>query len=168
MRSKTDQDLDEKRRAELSIDALEEAIAVQPGWAGQMIWKHHLGERSNDILHARLRAKWYGAGVITFRPYILAILEASASRQQRENESLQQEDLGYHGARTNHPQCFNSFGKPILSADAKGPDDIDPRTRAYAKKALLALIHSTSAFHDVADPGSKRLIVTNIWGTAHA
>lgn len=160
-RPKTDQDSDEKRKAELSIDALEEAIAIQPGWAGEMVWRNRLGDRSNDILHARLRAKWYGAGVITFRPYILAILEASASREELESRRND-------GSIANRPQYFNSLGNPILSADAKGPDDIDPRTKAYAKKALLALIHSTSAFHEVADPGSKRLIVTNIWGTAHA
>jgi len=54
---------------------------------------------------------------------------------------------------------------------ASGPlraEDSDPKIFIYAESCLRALIRSTCAFHNVGDPGQDRLIVTNIWGTAHA
>jgi hypothetical protein len=81
---------------------------------------------ATDILGARLRAKFYGAKVITYRNFLLSILQISP------NEKLK------------------------------------PEVVQYAIKCIKALIKSTTAFYGLGDPGSKRLMVTNIWGTAHA
>jgi hypothetical protein len=81
---------------------------------------------ATDILGARLRAKFYGAQVITYRKFLLSILQLSPNEK------------------------------------------IKPDVVQYAIRCIKALIKSTMAFHGLGDPGSKRLLVTNIWGTAHA
>jgi hypothetical protein len=107
-------------------------------------------EPARDILGARLRAKFYGAQVITYRDFVLKILERSAS------------DSSFRGQQT--PNFMKGFTVPTSTADA----DIDPKIIHYAEQCIKALIKSTTAFHGLGDPGSKRLVVTNIWGTAHA
>ena len=96
---------------------------------------------ADSILGARLRAKFYGARVITYRDFVLKILQRSFNAQQDPN----------------NPTAVSS------------PDtEIDSIIVQYAEQGIKALVKSTSAFHGLGDPGIKRLIVTNIWGTAHA
>lgn len=119
-----------------TIKYLEENLAQSIATsAPQMTWDPDLGEPATDILHARLRAKFYGARVITYRPILTRILKATRPR-------------------------------PVGTSATK--DQIDPAALEYAQKGLAALIHSTTAFHHVVNTSSERLIVTNIWGTAHA
>ena len=110
---------------------------------------------SSDILNARLRAKYYGAQVITYRPFLLKILEHSAMKTARP---------GY--------QVSSDFkvgiDVPSINSGSASADEINPKALAYARKCIQALIKSTLAFHGIADPGEVRLIVTNVWGTAHA
>jgi len=91
-----------------------------------------------DILSARLRAKYYGAQVISYRAFLLKILEASGS--------------GF--------KISEDFIEDVHISDTKNME--------YAEKCIEALINSTTAFHGLGDPGKERLLVTNIWGTAHA
>lgn len=60
---------------ESSIDAL---IDVNT-WASTMSWQVEKGELATDILGARLRAKFYGAQVITYRFCVLRLLGAARS-----------------------------------------------------------------------------------------
>lgn len=123
-----------------SIANLEESIEH---WAPSMPWDTDRGEPATNILEARLRAKYYGAQVITYRHFILKILQGSASaRHPRDDPSSQ-------------------LPVPEIAAD-------DSTVREYASKGIRALIHSTRAFHNIGPPWEKRLIVTNVWGTAHA
>jgi len=133
---------------------MEENLAVTPVWVPHMMWSTELGERSPEILHARIRAKWYGARVITYRPYILAILDIGkfAAGEMGKVQNI------YH----------QSVHAPPVNQNATCAEELGDAVLTYARKGLLALVHSTSAFHEVADPGTQRLIVTNIWGTAHA
>jgi len=110
-----------------------------------MQWKMDEGEPATDILAARLRAKYYGAQVITYRHFILKILQGSAPPRD------ETEDSGEIGIRIVHE----------MAAD-------DETVREYASKGIRALIHSTKAFHNIGPPWEKRLVVTNVWGTAHA
>ncbi|KAG7414887.1 hypothetical protein Forpi1262_v016788 [Fusarium oxysporum f. sp. raphani] len=96
---------------------------------------------ADDILAARLRAKYWGAQVITYRPFIRQILQFS------------------HSIKT-HASCPNF---PSVSSETHG--DIDPQVVELAKKGIKALIESTRAFHGL---GDKRPIITNVFGTAHA
>lgn len=93
---------------------------------------------ARDILGARLRAKFYGARVITYREFVLKILQRSTDAKNRRYA---------HSPET----------------------EIEPIILQYAEQCIKALIKSTSSFHGcIENIQTDRLIVTNIWGTAHA
>lgn len=102
-----------------------------------------------DILSARLRAKYWGSQVIIYRLYIRAILELDGST------SLML------GGRPPQPEDWASMG-----LDFGGPNNVDPRILNFARLGIHALIESTRAFHGL--DSSQRLIITNVFGTAHA
>ncbi|KAK4163636.1 hypothetical protein QBC43DRAFT_57849 [Cladorrhinum sp. PSN259] len=105
----------------------------------------HTDPPASDILSARLRAKYWGAHVITFRPFVRQIIEYNFERA-----NISSGDVAMAGISTDN----NSLGGP--PADG---------TIEYARKGIRALIESTSAFHGIRQ---HRFIVTNIFGTAHA
>ena len=148
-----------------TIDMLESSIKVSSVWAGTLVWDGETGDRSNLFLHARLRAKYHGARVITYRPFLLEILEFSA-KLSSVNDPTQAIDPTQ--AVVSPPLYVSRAPAPTISADATCPADIPQTTMEFAKKGLLALRYSTEAFWDVIDTRNKRLLVTNIWGTAHA
>ena len=57
---------------------------------------------------------------------------------------------------------------PWIGTHTTRKDDLNEKVYNYAERCIKALIKSTTAFHELVDPGRERLIVTNIWGTAHA
>jgi len=139
-------DIDERGKEYTTLDYIEaqvsdESIAVI---VPNMTWDTKKGELATDILHARLRAKYYGAQVITYRPFILKIME------------LQRSDAN------------NDHGTPPDKERSSILEPLDPKIRDCARRGIEALVHSTTAFHNVVDCSKQRLIVTNIWGTAHA
>jgi hypothetical protein len=121
-----------------SAETLEMSIKI---WAQNMQWDMDKGEPATDILEARLRAKYYGAQVITYRHFILKILQGSVPPPPNRSK--------------------DTFYVHAIAAD-------EFTIKEYASKGLRALIHSTRAFHALGPPWEKRLIVTNVWGTAHA
>lgn len=104
---------------------------------------------ASDILGARLRAKFYGARVITYRDFLLKILRRSSEGSNPDQQ---------------HSNNISRGLAPTSSTDT----DIEPITIQYAELCIKALIKSTMSFHGLGNPTVKRLIVTNIWGTAHA
>lgn len=120
------------------LSEIEESIFKNKDiWAG--IYKFDLNEPpSDDILHARFRAKFWGANVITYRPSIQEIL-AISYRQAHPEEYPD-----------NNQDTINEISKTVLNNAIKG---------------LNALQKSTQAFHGLHD---KRFIITNPFGTAHA
>ncbi|KPA35556.1 hypothetical protein FLAG1_11735 [Fusarium langsethiae] len=108
---------------------------------------------ADDILAARLRAKYWGAQVITYRPFIQQILQFSHS-------------IKNHASSPNFPSVGSEFRQDItMHPKARTHGDIDPQVVELAKKGIKALIESTRAFHGL---GDKRPIITNVFGTAHA
>src|SRR6478735_10921374 len=111
---------------------------------------------ADDILAARLRAKYWGAQVITYRPFIRQILQFSHS-------------IKNHASSPNFPSVSSEFRQditaPVIHPKARTHGDIDPQVVELAKKGIKALIESTRAFHGL---GDKRPIITNVFGTAHA
>lgn len=103
-----------------------------------------------DILSARLRAKYWGAQAITYRPCIKLILDRSF-------------DLRCTEARTT--------GRMALTYEELSPaiigkvESLGPEVWNYARKGVRALIESTQPFHGL---GDRRPIITNVFGTAHA
>lgn len=102
---------------------------------------------AEDILHARFRAKFWGANVLTYRPYIENIM--AWSHAQRHPDEYR--DKGYASAS--------------VPSNATTPSEIPTIVVDYACKAINVLFKSTEAFHGLRD---KRFIITNVFGTAHA
>lgn len=104
-------------------DSLESILGMiakqQPG----MLWGEN-DPPSDNILAARIRAKLYGAKVITYRHFLRMIL--------------------------NRGDHWQNISKQIID---------------YAEKGIRALENSTMAFYGMK---GGRLIVTSVWGTAHA
>jgi hypothetical protein len=111
---------------------------------------------ANDILGARLRAKFYGAQVITYRHFVLKILDYSASKERN------------FPSDTVNTEFVDGIRVPKIPSDISSAEGIDPRVLEYARLCIKALVNSTSAFHGLGEIGKHRPIVTNIWGTAHA
>ncbi|KAK2593416.1 hypothetical protein QQS21_008867 [Conoideocrella luteorostrata] len=110
---------------------------------------------ADNILAARLRAKYWGAQVITYRPFIRQILQWSDSME-------------------NHPSSPSGFAvsefrqgvaAPVIDPSARSSKEISEAVKDYARRGIKALIESTRAFHNL---GSSRPIITNVFGTAHA
>jgi hypothetical protein len=105
---------------------------------------------AKDILTARLRAKYYGAQNITYRTFLLKILENSGSGIQVSDNFRSDVEV------------------PKIDVEAIQRGEIDSTTLHYARECMKALEKSTESFHGLGEVDSQRLIVTNIWGTAHA
>ncbi|KAI2640071.1 hypothetical protein GGS21DRAFT_504950 [Xylaria nigripes] len=102
-----------------------------------------------DFLEARLRAKYWGSQVILYRPFVRLILNADAQASRTyQNEHgpldmINPTDMNEQNAKRHHSLAIK-----------------------YAQLAIQALIKSTCAFHGL--DRSRRIIVTNVFGTAHA
>jgi hypothetical protein len=115
----------------------------------------HSDPPAPDILSARLRAKYWGAQVITHRPFIRQILEFNHKAKSESFES----------PLSTYSEFRSDVMVPAIGADARTPGDIPQQVIEYAAKGILALIESTRAFHNVE---VKQFIITNVFGTAHA
>ncbi|KAH8746118.1 hypothetical protein F5883DRAFT_654221 [Diaporthe sp. PMI_573] len=122
-------------------------------WLGEYNFDRN-GPPAKDILAARIRAKFWGANVITYRPSIKAVLEMGHKRSNTSSEdperAIPSEDVG---------------GWATGRSDARNPSVIDQVVFENAKKGIDAVIKSTMAFHSLED---RRFIITNVFGTAHA
>lgn len=110
---------------------------------------------ADDILAARLRAKYWGAQVITYRPFIRQILRWSDNIRNHPSSPNMQPVSEFRPGVT----------APVIDPAAKSPKEIEPIIIEYAKRGIKALIESTRAFHGL---GPERPIITNVFGTAHA
>ena len=111
---------------------------------------------ATELLEARKRAKFYGARVITYRTFVLQILERNSAKSAK------------FGEGTILEKFRSSVGAPSVNSMARSMEELHPKVQEYIKMCLNALVQSTTAFHGLGDPGKDRIIVTNIWGTAHA
>lgn len=110
---------------------------------------------ANDILSARLRGKYWGAQMITYRPFVRQILQWSF-------------EVKRHPSSPHIPvmsEYRDGIIAPYIRPDTKTPSQLDPSIIELARKGIVALIESTRAFQGL---GDKRPIITNVFGTAHA
>lgn len=110
---------------------------------------------ATEILGARLRAKFYGAMMITYRPFIRQILKWSYEMRHNPGNPDIAPD-------TEFPREVQA---PAIDPRAREISDISPEIIDSAKKGIPFLIESTRAFHGLDD---QRPIITNVFGTAHA
>ncbi|KAI0012338.1 hypothetical protein F4779DRAFT_626040 [Xylariaceae sp. FL0662B] len=108
---------------------------------------------ADNILAARLRAKYWGSQVILYRPFLKQILE---------NMTL---PVSLYRDPQPPPNTWAAMGLNVGNA-MNIPSGLDPRTLNYARLAINALIESTRAFHGI--DKNQRIIITNVFGTAHA
>lgn len=137
-----------------TIEAVEANLESIKSSTQRMNW-HEDDPPATDILGARLRAKYYGAEVITYRSFVLKILIGSTENSPK------------IGATSLVLNQFKSEITDVIS-DPTRKEQLNPKIVRYAQRCIQALVKSTTAFHGLGDPGKERLVVTNIWGTAHA
>lgn len=118
---------------------------------------------SRDINDARLRAKFYGAQYIIHRPFLRHALD---NEIQIQNVRSPKSDA-FRGSRAVYSSQVNE-GRTGTMAPPRPNIDKDAQTDILhsAKTCVNAAMQSTTAFDNIID--HKRLIVTNIFGTAHA
>jgi hypothetical protein len=146
---------------------LEENLESWRSSLGAFNWEdaHH---RSHDINVARMRAKYYGAKYIIHRPALaFALYHLSGSTpKNRPSES----PMGASSSQQPSPamqQPASDSRYPRAGSEMKPPSkvqDLPSWIKESAKTCIEAAICSTTVFDSVPD----RLIITNIFGTAHA
>lgn len=142
-------------------------------------WRKQLGPRWNwdddhhespNINEARMRGKYYGAKYIIHRP---ALQYALNHRLPSTEAFAWSGEPTPHLPINSHNCTVSSATPPIQPANSALPqaadssrllENLDPSVIRAAKTCISAAIRSTTVFDGV--PG--RLIVTNIFGTAHA
>ena len=138
------------------IDSLNTALDSWREVAGNVnpdvaLWNED-DHKSSDTNIARMRAKFYGGKYIANRPalqYALNCRRLALTPRARPSES---------------PVGFNQGQTTARSNDMGPPPVIDNYIMQAAERCVEAAIRSTTAFDDV----RGRLVVTNIFGTAHA
>ncbi|KAL9002148.1 MAG: hypothetical protein Q9188_004910 [Gyalolechia gomerana] len=122
---------------------------------------------SSDINTARLRAKYYGAQYIIHRPFLRHALD--------NNMTFQESTSPHANASTSYQNPTSSFSPQPLERkhSSMGPPGPTQKEKIHqeeilssAKICVGAAIQSTVAFDNIIN--RQRLIVTNIFGTAHA
>lgn len=134
------------RRLKLTMEIEQDILAKKDVAGGSYAFDVN-DPPAEDILHARFRAKFWGANVLTYRPYIENIMSLSHSKR--------------------HPEEYRdkAYASASVPSDVTTPSDIPPIVIQYACKGISVLFKSTEAFHGLRD---RRFIITNIFGTAHA
>ncbi|RDA88602.1 hypothetical protein CP532_5819 [Ophiocordyceps camponoti-leonardi (nom. inval.)] len=133
-----------------SVDYLASAVSGMKWVARRFAFKED-DAPAGDILSARLRGKYWGAQVITYRPFVRMILEFNHNRKQATGPGTMEFHLG---------SVHQKIGGNATSLD------MDPQVLVLARKGIRALIESTRAFHGLGE--EMRPIITNVFGTAHA
>ena len=131
-------------------------------------------EPSSDINTARLRAKYYGARYIIYRPVLERALHSAAEKVEDGKEEAESKPAIPFKAHNYQAQSMARWAsEPGLHQQFGDSDDIhqtvkfeelNDETRRACEQCISAAIQSTRAFHNI----QGRLIVTNIFGTAHA
>lgn len=110
---------------------------------------------ADNINDARLRAKFYGAQYIIHRPFLRLILDNEVT--DRSAMSPPKTTFTPLNERRTGP-----MGPPNLDLDQDIPADIQRSAEICVKAAM----NSTTAFDKIIE--RQRLVVTNVFGTAHA
>ena len=116
---------------------------------GELQWTDGDEPVPGDVNQARLRGKYYGALYIIHRPMLHYALELEATGH-----------LDHYMSQASE-QAFGSMRPPKTPIDPYFEDVVQA-----ARTTIQAAVWSTQAFDGVIK--IRRLIVTNIFGTAHA
>jgi len=150
--------------AEISLSARDKCEQMLNDWLQvlpeQLRWSHS-DPPATDINVARLRAKYYGALYILHRPFLNFALHSQSLR-----DSLNQHLEPYPTSRYGSPNNRQPGGMaPPNRGGGPESDQIKEILRSV-KQCINAAMRSTEALDGVRK--KERLVVTNIFGTAHA
>jgi hypothetical protein len=145
-----------------------------------MKWKDS-DEPANEINAARMRAKYYGARYIIHRPLLYHALHyghtgarigpiGQASAESPTSPQQMSPSISHTNRSTNMARMSSELGfTPALANGWTAPKvnlrDLPKKLRVACKICIDSAVLSTEAFDGV---GGHRLVVTNIFGTAHA
>ena len=124
-------------------------------------------EPATDINDARLRAKYYGALYIIHRPFLRHVLDREINAQGTDSPQTDVLKAALHKPLAYSAQSHESSRAampPPRSTSAE--TNIETEILHSARICVKAAMRSTVAFDNIID--RQRLIVTNIFGTAHA
>ena len=144
-------------------DSLQNWRSVLPPW---LQWEDE-DDPASDINDARLRAKYYGALYIIHRPFLRVLLDSEIAAY---GSDAPHSDV-FIGA-LNKPLNYSSQSHDRSRGTMAPPRSISAESNTHAeilhsaKICVKAAIQSTIAFDNILS--RQRLIVTNIFGTAHA
>ena len=110
---------------------------------------------AEDINDARLRAKFYGAQYIIHRPFLRLTLD----NEVRDRNAMSPPNTTFTPL---NERRTGPMGPPDVDLDRDVPADIF----RSARLCVEAAVQSTTAFDKIIE--KRRLVVTNIFGTAHA
>ncbi|KAL8999803.1 MAG: hypothetical protein Q9169_001476 [Polycauliona sp. 2 TL-2023] len=124
-------------------------------------------EPSSDINTARLRAKYYGALNIIHRPFLRHALDNNMEFQEYPPAHVHAA-INYQSRSSSYsPQSMERKNSNMGPPGSTQKEKIHQAEIMYsAKTCVKAVVHSTIAFDNII--ARQRLIVTNIFGTAHA
>ena len=140
-------------------------------------WKARLPEQlqwedqdppADNINDARLRGKFYGAQYIIHRPFLHAALDYDFDAPDihsppGDNPIGLPNQVPLHSAPAPAPAPAPAMGPPAPIGDSVRRRE---ETINLARRCIQAAVQSTVAFDGVLD--HRRMVVTNIMGTAHA
>ena len=136
---------------------------VLPPW---LRWDDN-DEPATDINDARLRAKYYGALYIIHRPFLRHVLDREMVPQGTDSPQSDVLKIALNKplafAAQSHERSRTAMPPP---RSASAETSIEAEILHSAKICVKAAMRSTVAFDNILP--HQRLIVTNIFGTAHA
>ena len=149
------------------IDTLNTNIAEWRKMLNDWDWDDD-DHQSENINVARMRAKYYGAKYIIHRPVLYYALQHANPATAPNNKYSDSPGPGHAFAspvqhahspsgRSRRP---SEMGPPSRGSSVK----VDGKILSASRECVEAAIRSTTAFDKV----PRRLIITNIFGTAHA
>ena len=150
------------------LDILNENLERWRRMLGTWDWDDNNFEAEN-INDARMRAKYYGAKYIIYRPALLYVLRNPGP----DTPSIKYSDSPQTGSNSQYASPMQHGYSPapngVHTGDMRPPDRKDApmdaaRVEKCAAHCVRAAIRSTTSFDRV----PQRWIITNIFGTAHA
>jgi hypothetical protein len=149
------------------VNVLETNLQSWRGMLDRWDWDDQ-DHQSPQINMARMRAKYYGARYIIHRPILHFCLGITAPQTPsiKNSDSPQPSNSAFQSPmQTNYSPSLRARRQSEMGPPSRHHDiDIDPSILTSARKCVDAAIRSTTVFDKV----PKRIIVTNIFGTAHA
>ncbi|KAJ4161531.1 uncharacterized protein LMH87_007567 [Akanthomyces muscarius] len=135
-----------------NVDVVSAAVCGMQ-WVGPSFAFKEDDPPASDILSARLRAKYWGAQVLTYRPFLRQILQFSFVKNHPTTGQLPSSEFRAE------------VEAPRIDPQARNVQDLNPHILVLAQKAIKALVESTRAFHGL---DNKRPVITSVFSTAHA